>query len=351
MDRPTQSRIARGASDPRRTRLCRACGARSTWRPNARVLWLRRENGQAAVEFALVVPLICVLMVAFFDFARFIDYWFDMNRVASEGARIAAVNTGTGTANDGTAVTPTSIKNRLLFDQKASSCVAHLTSVRRGCRQARHGQRQGAVQLGADSGFDPIRGRHRRRQRHDQGGSDHAPGAPGDLRTDLVSVNGILSRVRSEDGGAILFVSVRHAVLRPAGRGRDRSRQLVRAQAPPADAGGRRRTRGRRVVRTLFRPRRAGRHRNHERGDEVLGRVRVALQRAGREREHGHDHDALPEQDLRVRRPRRRRHCDDTPLYESHARRQGDGGPTSARSSTFRASRRLRPSGRMHGCS
>jgi hypothetical protein len=78
--------------------------------------WFRREDGQAVVEFALVVPLICVLIVVFVDFARFMNYWFDLNRVASEGARIAAVNTP--------GLTPAVIKDRFLFDQKASSCVA-----------------------------------------------------------------------------------------------------------------------------------------------------------------------------------------------------------------------------------
>lgn len=122
MDRPTQPRIARRRAIPAVPGSAGLAGIAPPATERLGAL-LRRENGQAAVEFALVVPIICVLMVAFFDFARFIDYWFDMNRVASEGARIAAVNTGTGTVNDGTAVTPTSIKNRLLFDQKASSCV------------------------------------------------------------------------------------------------------------------------------------------------------------------------------------------------------------------------------------
>jgi hypothetical protein len=63
-----------------------------------------------------MVPLVCVLVVVFVDFARFINYWFDLNRVASEGARIAAVNQPGLTADV--------IKNRFLFDQKGSSCVA-----------------------------------------------------------------------------------------------------------------------------------------------------------------------------------------------------------------------------------
>ena len=45
------------------------------------------------VEFALVVPLICLLIVAIFHFGKVMNYWLDLNHVASEGARKAAVNT------------------------------------------------------------------------------------------------------------------------------------------------------------------------------------------------------------------------------------------------------------------
>ena len=54
---------------------------------------LRNESGQAVVEFALVVPLICLLIVAIFHFGKVMNYWLDLNHVASEGARKAAVNT------------------------------------------------------------------------------------------------------------------------------------------------------------------------------------------------------------------------------------------------------------------
>jgi Flp pilus assembly protein TadG len=77
---------------------------------------LRSQNGQAAVEFALVVPLLCVLILVFVDFAKAMNYWLDANRVANEGARLAAV--------DAAGLTPDSIKNRFLFDQKATSTVA-----------------------------------------------------------------------------------------------------------------------------------------------------------------------------------------------------------------------------------
>ena len=54
---------------------------------------LRSESGQSAVEFGLVVPFLCVLVLALVDFGKAMNYWLDLNHVASEGARKAAVNT------------------------------------------------------------------------------------------------------------------------------------------------------------------------------------------------------------------------------------------------------------------
>jgi Flp pilus assembly pilin Flp len=54
---------------------------------------LRSERGQAVVEFALVVPLLCLIIIAILHFGKVMNYWLDLNHVASEGARKAAVNT------------------------------------------------------------------------------------------------------------------------------------------------------------------------------------------------------------------------------------------------------------------
>jgi Flp pilus assembly protein TadG len=54
---------------------------------------LRGESGQGAVEFALVVPLLLLIIIAIFHFGKVMNYWLDLNHVASEGARKAAVNT------------------------------------------------------------------------------------------------------------------------------------------------------------------------------------------------------------------------------------------------------------------
>jgi len=52
---------------------------------------MRSERGQAAVEFALVVPVFCLLVLALIDFAKALNYWLDVNHLANEGVRQAAV--------------------------------------------------------------------------------------------------------------------------------------------------------------------------------------------------------------------------------------------------------------------
>ena len=52
----------------------------------------RGEAGQAAVEFGLIVPFLCILVIVLVDFGKAMNYWLDLNHVAAEGARKAAVN-------------------------------------------------------------------------------------------------------------------------------------------------------------------------------------------------------------------------------------------------------------------
>ena len=40
----------------------------------------------------MVVPLLCLIIVAILHFGKVMNYWLDLNHVASEGARKAAVN-------------------------------------------------------------------------------------------------------------------------------------------------------------------------------------------------------------------------------------------------------------------
>ncbi len=54
------------------------------------------ESGQAIVEFAFVVPILLALLLLILDFGRAINYWIDTTHLASEGARLAAVDKAPG---------------------------------------------------------------------------------------------------------------------------------------------------------------------------------------------------------------------------------------------------------------
>jgi Flp pilus assembly protein TadG len=50
------------------------------------------ENGVALVEFALVLPLLLVLLLGMIDVGKAVNYWNDETHLANEAARYAAVN-------------------------------------------------------------------------------------------------------------------------------------------------------------------------------------------------------------------------------------------------------------------
>lgn len=52
----------------------------------------RREEGQALVEFALILPLFVLLVAGIIQFGVGLNFWLDMQRIANQGARWAVVN-------------------------------------------------------------------------------------------------------------------------------------------------------------------------------------------------------------------------------------------------------------------
>lgn len=60
---------------------------------------IREEEGQALVEFALVLPLVLVLVMGILWFGRAFNYSIDQTHLANEAARAAAVNTWPGAPN------------------------------------------------------------------------------------------------------------------------------------------------------------------------------------------------------------------------------------------------------------
>jgi TadE-like protein len=52
----------------------------------------RGERGQAIIEIALVLPLLCLLVLIFVSFGKAVYIFIEMTHVANEGAREASVN-------------------------------------------------------------------------------------------------------------------------------------------------------------------------------------------------------------------------------------------------------------------
>jgi Flp pilus assembly protein TadG len=53
---------------------------------------INREDGQALPEFALVIPVLILVLVAILHFGKAFNYWNDATHIAAEGARYATVN-------------------------------------------------------------------------------------------------------------------------------------------------------------------------------------------------------------------------------------------------------------------
>jgi Flp pilus assembly protein TadG len=51
----------------------------------------RNQSGQAAIEFALVVPLLLAVLFLLVGFSRVFNTYNDLNQMAADGARFAAV--------------------------------------------------------------------------------------------------------------------------------------------------------------------------------------------------------------------------------------------------------------------
>jgi hypothetical protein len=57
------------------------------------------ETGQALVEFAVVLPLLLLLVFGMLDFGKAYNYWNDATHLTAEGARYATVNRKPDPAN------------------------------------------------------------------------------------------------------------------------------------------------------------------------------------------------------------------------------------------------------------
>ena len=63
-------------------------------RPGKRHLQQDSEGGAAAVEFALVIPVLLLVLCGVFDFGNLYMNWNIVDEAARQGARLASVNPG-----------------------------------------------------------------------------------------------------------------------------------------------------------------------------------------------------------------------------------------------------------------
>lgn len=63
---------------------------------------LRQERGAQAVEFALVVPLLLLLLVGIIEFGRILNVHISVSGAAREGARVMAIQNDAAAATDAT---------------------------------------------------------------------------------------------------------------------------------------------------------------------------------------------------------------------------------------------------------
>ena len=61
--------------------------------------FLRREEGQALTEFALILPVLVLLLFGVLEFGKLFNYWLDEAHLANTGARYAVVDSLPGGAN------------------------------------------------------------------------------------------------------------------------------------------------------------------------------------------------------------------------------------------------------------
>jgi Flp pilus assembly protein TadG len=60
--------------------------------------WLRRDDGAAIVEFALITPLVVLLVFGVIEFGIAYNQQIELRSAAREGGRLAAVDNGCGNA-------------------------------------------------------------------------------------------------------------------------------------------------------------------------------------------------------------------------------------------------------------
>jgi Flp pilus assembly protein TadG len=66
--------------------------ARRAWGLRKLARHTRSEDGVALVEFALILPVLALMLFGMLDFGKAFNYWIDETHLANQGARWAVVN-------------------------------------------------------------------------------------------------------------------------------------------------------------------------------------------------------------------------------------------------------------------
>jgi Flp pilus assembly protein TadG len=81
-----------------------------------RRIGLGDESGVAITEFALVLPILALLLFGMMEFGRAINYWIDATHLANETARWAVVN-----QNPGSGLVPAQTLQQYIKDQATTN--------------------------------------------------------------------------------------------------------------------------------------------------------------------------------------------------------------------------------------
>jgi len=98
-----------------------------------------RERGQAMVEFALLAPVFLLIVAGIIQFGVALNFWFDMQRVANQGARWAVVNCGPPTSTVCDPTLQTALENDVISfgnNPTVEICMEQLSGTSAGMPEA-----------------------------------------------------------------------------------------------------------------------------------------------------------------------------------------------------------------------
>ena len=119
-----------------------------------------RERGQAMVEFALLAPVFLLIVAGIIQFGVALNFWFDMQRIANQGARWAVVNCGPPTSTVCDPTLQTALENDVISignNPTVEICMEELSGISGGLPVAAVGDPV-SVRLTDSFNFVPIVG-------------------------------------------------------------------------------------------------------------------------------------------------------------------------------------------------